>query len=220
MISPPDATAPSRTGFRILWIVAGVLAVAGVVVWYFHNVSVENNQRATRELERIRPYYESGEFKTAIEGDPTKRIGTERVRGLREIVGEWSGTNAGKVSALMLGNALLATDQPQKAAEPYHIAAESDDEMTRAAAHGGLGAVAESNKSYQEAADHYLEAAQEDRSEVATPQYMLQAARNLERAGKKDEAIKYYRTIATKYAQAGEPSAQARMALARNKVEL
>lgn len=218
--SSPDATGPSRSGIRVLWIVAGVLALALVAVWYFHNVSVENNQRAIREIERIRPYYQNGEFKTAIEGDPSKRIGTERVRGLREIVGEWSGTDAGKVGALMLGNALLASDQAPKAAEPYHIAAESGDEMTRAAAHGGLGAVAESAKNYQEAAEHYLEAAQEDRSEVAAPQYLLQAARNLERAGKKDEAIKYYRTVATKYAQAGEPSVQARMALARNKVEL
>lgn len=205
---------------RMLWIIGGLVVLAVAAVLYLRYNAAENNQQAIREIERIRPYYQNGEFKTAIEGDPSKRVGSERVRGLRDIVAEWSGTDAGKVGALMLGNALVATDQAPKATEAYNIAAESGDEMTRAAAHGGLGAVAENGKNYQEAAEHYLEAAQEDRSEVATPQYLLQAARNLERAGKKDEAIKYYRTVATKYAQAGEPSTQAKMALARNKVEL
>ncbi len=204
-----------------MWGIIGIviLLVAGGLFYYRYS-KVQLNARAMVELERIRPSYDKGEFATAINGDSSRRIGTEKVRGLRVLVDEYSSTPAGRIAALWLGNSYLASGQIDKAREPYSIAADSDVGLVSSPAHAGLAAVAEAKRQYEEAAREFTTAASLDAMEINTPRYLLGAARNYERAGKKDEAIKNYRTVATKYPQATDASMQARMALARNKVDL
>jgi len=221
----PEAFESSRgSGFflnnvRTLGIIGIVLLVAviGIVAYFF--VRGNSNDRAQLELARIRPYYDRGEFQVAISGDSSKKINGERVRGLRELVEEWKGTQAGQIAALYLGNSYLATGQIAKAQEPYEIAAGSSDELLTSAAHAGMAAVAEAANKYEDAAKAYAKAASEDRLGLNTPQYLLGAARNYERAGNKDEAIKNYRVVATQYSQTSA-NTQARLALARFNVEL
>jgi tetratricopeptide (TPR) repeat protein len=195
-----------------------LLLVVGAGVWYIINRG-GSNDRAQIELARIRPYYDRGEFQVAINGDSSKRINGEKIRGLRDIVQDWKGVPAGKIAALFLGNSYLATGQTPKAEEPYEIAAGADDDLLTSAAHAGLAAVAEAGDKYEDAAKAYEKAASEDHLALNTPQYLLGAARNYERAGNKDEAIKNYRTVATQYSQSAA-NTQARLALARFNVEL
>jgi tetratricopeptide (TPR) repeat protein len=224
----PDTTdrtnREERGGFllentRLLGIIGIVLLVVlGGIVWFFANQGKKNDQ-AQVELARIRPYYDRGEFAVAISGDSSKTMGGEPVYGLRHVVEEWSGTSAGKVAALFLGNAYLATGEVEKAAEPYETATGSDSPLIRSAGHAGVGAVKEEQKKYEEAAKEYETAASEDRSELNTADYLLGAARNYEAAGKQEEAIEIYRRIATQYSTSAA-NAQARMALARHNEEL
>ena len=71
----------------------------------------------------------------------------------------------------------------------------------------------------EDAAQQYAKAASEDRLELNTPQYLIGAARNYERANKPEEAKENYRKVATQFPQS-PANAQARMALARYNVEL
>lgn len=204
---------------RVLGIIGFVLlGVVGAVAYYLIS-SAQANDDALMALARIRPYYDRGEYAVAINGDSSKVMGTEKVRGLRFIVDEWSSTPAGKIAAQFLGNSYLALGQPEKAREPYSTAADADADLVRSAAHAGLGAVAEAAGKYDQAAEEFEKAANEDRLELNTPEYLVGAARNYERVKKTDEAIKHYRTVATQYA--GSPAnTQARLALARHNVHL
>lgn len=209
-----------RGGVRTLGIIGIILLVAVGGVFYYNYSKAKSNDRALIELGRIRPYYDRGEFDTAINGDSIKKINGEKIRGLRAIADEWKSTPAGKISALLLGQSYLALGQTDKASEPFELATGADAEVVRSAAHAGLAAVAESKNKFDEAAKEYVKAASEDHLEYNAPHYLLGAARNYERAGNKDEAIKHYRTVATKYTQATEANTQARLALSRNNVEL
>jgi tetratricopeptide (TPR) repeat protein len=204
---------------RTLGIIGIILlaAVGGIAYYLIQNA--ESNEKAQIALARVRPYYDRGEYALAINGDSSKTYGTEKVRGLLYIVGEWSATPAGKIAALCLGNSYLALGQPAKAREPYATATGHDAELIRSAAHAGLGAVAETEGKYDQAAEEYEKAANEDRLELNTAEYLVGAARNYERAKKTDEAIKHYRTVATQYANSSA-NTQARLALARYNVQL
>jgi tetratricopeptide (TPR) repeat protein len=195
-----------------------LLAVLGGIVWYFYSQGKANDQ-AQIELARIRPYYDKSDFATAINGDTAKTMGGEPVSGLRHIVEERSGTPAGKIAALFLGNAYLATGEVAKAAEPYETAKESEAPLVRAAAYAGIAAVQEEQKKHEEAAKSYETAASEDRSELNTAEYLLGAARNYEKAGNKEEAIDIYRRIASQY-PTSTVNTEVRMALARHNEEL
>jgi tetratricopeptide (TPR) repeat protein len=223
-IDTPSTTESGGIGFlrdnvRTLGIIGIVLLVVVAGLFYFNYSRGKNNAQALIELGRIRPYYDRGEFMVAISGDSSKMINGEKVRGLRYVVDEYKSSPAGKIAALFLGNCYLGLSQPAKAGEPFEIAAGADDPLVTSAAHAGLAAVAEASGKYDDAAQQYAKAASEDRLEVNTPQYLIDAARNYERAGKPDDAKENYRKVATQFPQS-PANAQARMALARYKVEL
>jgi tetratricopeptide (TPR) repeat protein len=204
---------------RVLGIIGLVLlAVVGAVAYYLYRGAASNDE-AQLALARIRPYYDRGEYAVAISGDSSKTYGTQKIHGLRHIVSEWGGTPAGKIAALYLANSYLALGQPQQAREPYATATDADAELIRSAAHAGLGAVAEATGKHEQAADEYEKAANEDRLELNTAEYLVGAARNYERVKKTDEAIKHYRTVATQYASS-PANTQARLALARFNVQM
>lgn len=208
-----------RDNVRTLGIIGiALLVLVGVVFFFMYNRG-QSNEQALAELGRIRPYYDRGEYAIAIGGDSSKTYGTEAVHGLRRIVDEYKSTPAGRMAALFLGNSYLGIGQPQNAAEPFEIAAGADDGLVTSAAHAGLASVAEASNKFEQAAQEFAKAAQEDRLELNTPQYLINAARNYERAGKNQEAIEHYKTVATRYAQS-QANAQARLALARHGVNL
>lgn len=204
---------------KLLGIIGILLLLVLAGAYYLTYLNAKSNDRAQIELARIRPYYDRGEYAVAISGDSAKTMGAEKVRGLQAIVGEYESTPSGKIAALYLGNSYLALGQADKAVGPYEISAEGDSPLLRSAAHAGLAAVAEAKGNSKVAADEYVKAATEDRLDLNTPTYLVGAARNYERAGDKEEAIKHYRRVATQYANT-QANTQARLALARYNVEL
>lgn len=204
---------------RTLGIIGFVLlAVVGAVAFYLIKGAGANDE-AQLALSRVRSYYDRGEYAVAISGDSSKTMGTAKIIGLAAIVDKWASTPAGEIAALYLGNSYLALGQHEKARAPYTTATGADAELVRSAAHAGLGAVAEAAGKHEQAAEEYEKAAKEDRLELNTPEYLVGAARNYERAKKTDEAIGLYRTVATQYASS-PANTQARLALARHNVQM
>jgi tetratricopeptide (TPR) repeat protein len=227
-IETADEIEATRTGegggfflgnLRVLGIIGFVLLAGVVALAFYLTGRADANDKAQLALARIRPYYDRGEYAVAISGDSSKTFGTEKVRGLRTIVDEWESTPAGEIAALYLGNCYLSLGQYEKARAPYTTATEAESELIRSAAHAGLGAVAEAAGKHEQAAEEYEKAAHEDRLELNTPEYLVGAARNYERAKKTDEAIGLYRTVATQYASS-PANTQARLALARHNVQM
>lgn len=215
-----EATAREEQGgflldnLRLLGIIGLVLlVVAGGIFYFFVYKKAQDNEQALLELARVRPFYDNGSYALAISGDSVL-VADGQGRGLEEIVDDWGGTSAGRIAALLLGNSYLATDQPERAEEPYELATNADDPLIRSAAHAGLGAVAEAAGRYEEAAEEYSRAASEDRLDLSTPANLIGAARNYERAGKQQEAIEHYRRVADQF-PGSDANTEARLALAR-----
>ncbi len=201
---------------RLLGIIGLVLLVAaGGIFYFFVYKRAQANQKAQIALARIRPLYDRGDFESAINGsDSVMTSGGGRAMGLKAIVAEWGSTEAGEAAALLLGNSYLVTTQAEKAKQPYETATDSDAPLVRSGAHAGLAAVAESEGHFEEAADEYARAASEDRLDLNTATYLVGAARNYERAGRKDEAIEHYRRVAYQF-PGSQANTEARLALAR-----
>jgi tetratricopeptide (TPR) repeat protein len=200
---------------RLFGIIGVALLIVASGIFYFFVIrSAEANEQAQIALARVRPYYDQGAFPAAISGDSLTVSSGEKAFGLQAIVDQWGSTSAGKVAALFLGNSYLALMEPEKAKEPYEIATGADADLIRSAAHAGLAAVAESSGNYEEAAEEYAKAASEDRLDLNTPKYLVNAARNYERADRKEEAIEHYRRVANLF-PSSQANTEARLALAR-----
>lgn len=204
---------------RILGIIGGVVVLVVAGILYFNWQARADNEQAATELGRIRPYFEQGDYAKAIDGDPAKLIGGKPVRGLAAIARDYGSTEAGKAAALNLGDAYMATERFDEAAEAYEIAADAGDNTMKAAGLVGLAAVAEAEGKPAEAAAHYENAATTYTAEFSTPLYLLGAALNYEKAGQNDKAIEHYREIVTRYYESDQTN-QARLALARLNVEI
>lgn len=210
-----------------LLIIGGVIAlavIAGITWLVLRGGGESENNLAAMELGRLTDLLDQGEYAKAIEGDPTIVIDGQPMRGLRAIVAEYDGTRAGKAAALQLGEAYLATDKPSEAAVAYRVAAESDEDLVRAAALAGLASVAEAEGNFAEAAARYDEAAalygaEDTHADLIRPLYLFAAAKNYENAEEKEAAIERYREIAMRY-PSSEQNSVARFALARYGIEI
>lgn len=224
---PVDEEGTTRGVPQNLLVIGGVIAlivIVGVAWFVLKGEGSSENDVAAMELGRLTDLLDQGEYAKAIDGDPTILIDGAPMKGLRAIVDAYGGTGAGKAAALQLGEAYLATGKPSEAAEAYQVAAESDENLVRAAALAGLASVAEAEGNFAEAAARYDEAAalygiEDTHAELIRPLYLFAAAKNYESAEEKDAAIERYREIAMRY-PSSEQNSVARFALARYGIEI
>lgn len=202
------------------FIIGGGLLLVAAIAWFMlRGTGASDSEMAAMELGRLTTMIASGDHAGAIAGDPTTLIDGRPVRGLEAIVDEYKGTEGGRVAALHLGEAYLATGDPAKARSAYDVARSSEKDLIRAAALVGLASVAEEEGNFEAAAGHYDEAIalyelDDVQADLLRPLYLLAAARNYEAAGNQEEAIERYRSVATLYPSSQQTSA-ARLALAR-----
>jgi len=197
-----------------------VLAVAGYVV-YMEQRAAEADQ----ELGRILPVYERGDYRTALDGvdalDSTSprasQPGQAEARaGLLEIADEYGRTNAGNLAAYYAGNAYFNLGEYDAALEMYQ-SFDKDENFIGASAHAAEAAIYESRGEYAQAAQKYLDAADQYESELRTPRYLLDAAQAYESAGQLSRARDLYDQITDAYADS--PAAgEAEVFLARLQV--
>lgn len=208
---------PTAVYGMIAGIVLLVFAAAGYVV-YMEQASTEAN----RQLGRILPVYEQGNYEAALEGvealDGTSprvnQPGQQEARaGLLSIIENHGGTGAGNLARFYAGNAYFELEQYDQALEMYQ-AFDKDENFIGASAYAAEAAIYESRGEFDKAGDAYVNAAEQYESELRTPEYMLDAARAYEEAGNASRAEDLYNRILADYDES--PAApQAEIFLAR-----
>jgi len=169
-----------------------VAIVAGLFIW--RSKQQEEADHAETMLTRIMGAYQSNAWRMAIDGDATVRIQNEPVLGLRQIAADYGSTKAGQSAKLCLGNCYYYLGKLDSALMAFD-GVSTDIPLVRAAADAGKAAILEDKGNKEEAAKLFISAASVEAVNPLNVDYSYAAARNLEAAGKKDEAIKLYRKI-------------------------
>jgi predicted negative regulator of RcsB-dependent stress response len=221
VLSYEEQGAGSGLDKRIKMIGGALLAivVVAVGVYLYKEYQQEQNTLAMTAISRISQYYESGDVKKALDGDPARKIRSADIMGLKQIVSEYGSTDAGKLAALYAGTALAEEKKYQEASEYFEKAAGSADAVISAGARAGLASCKEFDKQYDEAAKLY-EAAAGDKESALYERYTCFAALNYEKAAQsgnetlKEKAKEKYLEIVNKNS-GSEFVNEARMGLAR-----
>ncbi|MFM2375699.1 MAG: hypothetical protein RLZZ165_796 [Bacteroidota bacterium] len=178
--------------YRNLWMIGGA-AVLVVIAYFVYQWSQRDKVNQEAQAEMIMPVvnYERDSMALAINGDGQQ--------SLLDIVEDYGGTDAGNLARYYLGTAYLKSGNLEEginALEEY----KKGRSLVSAAAYGALGYAYEQKGEFEEAAKNYQEAARTPKENAySTPYYLMQAGRNLESAGKAEEALEVYQRIMEKY---------------------
>ena len=182
---------------KIIWgVLIGVVVLAGG--WYFYQQGQEDeNIEANRQLAAVSQVYQSGQYKMAIAGDPSRGL-----PGLEEIAYNYESTPAGQHAMLYLGNCYLYTQDYDKAIETFENASPGDP-LLNAAKYAGLGAAYFNKENFEMAAETFEKAAKAYENDMVTAQRYLQAAKAYLKLGNVDKGkemlLKVKEAKTTKY---------------------
>ncbi|MBS1517612.1 MAG: tetratricopeptide repeat protein [Bacteroidetes bacterium] len=152
-----------------------VVLIAGTIL--FVNKRTANNELAAVELDKVKMFYNSNNFKQAIEGDS---LGTSK--GLLYIVNEYGSTENGETAKLMLANSYYSLRDFDNA-EKYYKDFSGSNKILKVSALAGLAGVYEAKNNYTEAAKQFEKAANYDNNNPFVDQYLFYAAKDYFRAG-------------------------------------
>lgn len=190
-----------------------VAAVLGGIWWYTTN-QAEQNQAAASHLARIRATFEEGSYQKALTGEGVPPVGSDAVLGLQAISDQYSGTDAGKVAALMAGNCLANLGKYSEAEVHFDRARSSESLIIEVGAMKGLAACKEAAGDLAGAAELYEQAAQRGTNTGLEGDCYVAAGLCFEKLGNKDKAGEYYTVVVKKY-EVSEAVPAAKSGLAR-----
>jgi tetratricopeptide (TPR) repeat protein len=176
----------------VSWVVAGLVVIVVAIVIYANNQSA-NSEKATTALGNILPYYERGDYQTAINGVPEKNI-----LGLKEIAGDYGSTNSGNMAKFYLANAYFFLSNYDEALK-YFEEFSSSYPLLRASALAGIGGCYEGKGDHKAAAEYFEKAASKAPEAQLSAEYLNRAARDYGLAGKKDRAIELLKRLKKDY---------------------
>lgn len=177
----------------------GVLVVAAAAFFLWQSGKEEDNQTASLWLSRISAEaYTTRNFRLAIDGDNTKRIGNEPLRGLKEIVNTYGSTKSGDMAKLYLANSYYYIGQFDSAMVVFDDISASDP-LIRSSVEAGKATIFEEKGNKAEAAKLFMTAAGREPLNPLNADYMLAAAKNYDELGQKDDAVKAYRSLLEEY---------------------
>ncbi|MFN3134912.1 MAG: tetratricopeptide repeat protein [Candidatus Kryptonium sp.] len=174
------------------YILTGIVIVVAGIIIYRNNVKAEN-ERAEALLSKIISYYDNGDYKTAIDGIPQRNI-----QGLKYIVENYGGTNAGEIATYYLASAYFMLGDYDNALK-YFKKYGGDDKLLFSASLAGIASVYEIKGEYKKAGEYFEKAAQRFRENILVPEYLYNAARNYKLAGEREKALRLYERIKKDY---------------------
>ncbi len=185
----------------VSWVSIGAVLLVVIVYFgidYMGKVARENQEKAGTALSRVLPFYQAKDaqsIQAALYGDKTMTIRGEKIIGLVEIVQKYDGTPQGKLAALYAGNCFYLTGKYEESTKYYKIATDADSKLVLEGAYAGIGAVSEARGKYDDAITNYQKAVENNTNFASKNRYEYYIGLCNEQLGKKDEAIKIYKSI-------------------------
>lgn len=183
-------------------IVVIILLVAGVICYNTY-VSGPREQEASTALAKGQDYFANQQYDKALKGDGAGYA------GFLSIASDYSNTDAGNLANLYAGLCYANMDKWNEAVQYLDGFSTSDDQMIGPAAMAALGNAYAHLKQLDKAVECLKKAANMADSEAMdktnnsiSPVFLIQAGEILESQNKKDEALKIYQDIKTKYVNA------------------
>ena len=183
-------------------IVVIILLVAGVICYNTY-VSGPREQEASTALAKGQDYFANQQYDKALKGDGAGYA------GFLSIASDYSNTDAGNLANLYAGLCYANMDKWNEAVQYLDGFSTSDDQMISPAAMAALGNAYAHLKQLDKAVECLKKAANMADSEAMdktnnsiSPVFLIQAGEILESQNTKDEALKIYQDIKTKYVNA------------------
>ena len=183
----------------IIAVIAIILLIAGVFL-YKNYVSEPRENEASTAIAKGQEYFSSEDFEKALQGDKNG------FAGFAKLADDYSGTDAGNLAKLYAGICSANLGKWQDAVNYLEAFSTRDDAIISPAAVAALGNAYAHLKQPEKAIENLLKAAKMADSQAAdntnnsiSPTFLLQAAALMEANGKKEEALKIYKEIKSKY---------------------
>ena len=177
---------------QILGAVAALVVIVAGCILYHTYVAVPAAQKASTSLAKGQEYFANEQFDQALNGDSTG------FAGFAKLAGELSG-DAGNLANLYAGLCYAQLDKWQEAVNYIEKFDGKGDQMISPAALGALGNAYAHLNQLDKAVSTLKKAADQADNISLSPTFLVQAGEILESQGKKDEALKLYETVKSKY---------------------
>lgn len=179
---------------KIIGYVAFALVVVVLAVFVYLNNRRANNEKATAALGKVFSLYDAAatdpvQYTTAIDGQPERGL-----MGLKAIVENYGGTDAGEIARIYLANSYYAQGKVDEAIVQYE-SFRGSDALLAASAEAGRGACYEIKKQYAKAASSFEKASGKTTDMYEGSDYLNSAARCYGLAGEKEKAIALYKRL-------------------------
>ncbi|MCO6472169.1 MAG: tetratricopeptide repeat protein [Melioribacteraceae bacterium] len=174
-------------------IAAIAIAVIVVAIIVYNNKVESDNLAATTELSRVMPFYERGNYRQAIDGQP----GTNNI-GLFKIVDEYGSSEQGEVAKIYLANSYYYLGKIDSALTFYSDFGGSN-KMFKATALAGEAACYHNMGEFEKAASKFESAAGIDKFNALNADYLLNAGLSYVEAGQKEDAKTVFEKLGEEY---------------------
>jgi TolA-binding protein len=172
----------------------GLAALAAVVVVGFMMINSrrQSEKKAAADLAQAEQYYYMEAWDSAVPE-------------LKKIADHFGGTRSAAQASFFLGNVYYFKDSCDLAVRYYQkaLGKTSGNTLFAAGSMTGIGACLENLGRFEEAAEHYRQAAEKYSDLFSAPYALLDAGRNYLSAGKKDKARSVFEKIIEAYPKSG-----------------
>lgn len=173
-------------------VIAVIVIIVGIILYNNYVVEPCENEASTA-IAKGQDLFGAQQFEVALNGD------SATFKGFVALASEYSGTKAGNLANLYAGLCYAKLEKWQEAAQYIEKFDPQDDQMISPAAVGALGNVYVRLEQFDKAVETLKKAAKMADNNSLSPTYLIQAGEILEHQGKKDEALKLYEEVKTKY---------------------
>lgn len=176
----------------IYGVIALIVIIAGIIIYNTY-VAAPREDKASTELAKGEALFGEEQYDKALNGDKAG------FAGFLSIASDYGGTDAGNLANLYAGLCYAKLDKWAEAAEYLEKFDTKDDKMISPAAVGALGNAYAHLNQLDKAVEYLKKAAKKADNNSLSPTFLIQAGEILESQGKKDEALKLYEEVKTKY---------------------
>ncbi len=165
------------------------LALAALFAWQYFGS--KNQAEASEHLGRIVSSWEGGQYQEALDGRDEKL-------GLLEIVDQYGSTEDGNLAKFYAADAHYNLGQYDEALAMFASYSKGANYLGVSAL-AGEASIYEDQGKHEEAADNFEDAALKFENAATSPDYLMSAARNYEKAGNYSKAIAMFDLLTEKY---------------------